>query len=448
MQNNSLSISASIAMFAFALLYFYTNISFYSTLGIVQFVFFISKFFFDLGKKIEIRDIMILLATLQWVIGPILSYLFVIDDPIFYMSVDEKTYMSFAFPANLTFAIGLYLPLWPKKLDENAIFNQIKQTLEKYPNLDLLFIGGGLFLNLTEKFYPSVLGFFVYLLASIRFIGLYLLILRNRPYKWVIFSLVILSFASLSLANAMFHDFLLWLSFMVIIIAFIYKFSNIQKIILFLGGLFLILSIQLVKGQFRSLNQEERTIGQFYDMASESYNADASIFTDVFIQYNINRLNQGWIISRIMYNVPLFEPFADGETIWRGIKASLVPRFLNPEIKTFVGFSEYFYRFTGLKLAYGTSMDISIMGEAYANYGVNGGVFFMLILGLFYNFILSRIFIYSVNTPTLILMIPLMFLQVVKAETDFTSSMNYLVKAIMVVFMIYFGLRKMLGMNI
>jgi hypothetical protein len=93
-------------------------------------------------------------------------------------------------------------------------------------------------------------------------------------------------------------------------------------------------------------------------------------------------------------------------------------------------------------------MDISIMGEAYANYGVNGGVIFMFFLGLFYNFILSRIFIYSVNTPTLILMIPLMFLQVVKAETDFTSSMNYLVKAIMVVFMIYFGLRKMLGMNI
>jgi hypothetical protein len=45
-------------------------------------------------------------------------------------------------------------------------------------------------------------------------------------------------------------------------------------------------------------------------------------------------------------------------------------------------------------------------------------------------------------------MIPILFFHVVKAETDFTSSMNFLIKAIIVVVIIYLGLRQILGMNV
>jgi len=446
--STSLSISSLIALFSFIILYFYTQLYFYSMLGIVLFIFFIIKFFFDLGNKIDIRDIMIILAALQWLIGPTLAYTFIEDDPIFYMSVPQETYMDFIFPATLMFVVGLYLPLWKKHLEEVHILNNIKTIIQKYPNIDLLFILGGTFLTLIENYLPGIFRFFIYLLASVRFVGLYFLILKDRPFKWYIFGFVIISFASISAQQAMFHDLILWLGFMMVIIAFIYRISVWQKIIIFLTGIFFIITIQVVKGEFRSLNTSERTIGEFYDIAAENLQDDSFLFSEAFINYNITRINQGWIIARIMYYTPNFEPFAEGETIWRGIKASILPRFLMPEIKTFAGYSAYFERFTGQSLALGTSMDISIIGEAYANYGVFGGAVFMFFLGLFYNFILFQIFRLSINNPSLLFMLPIMFLHVVKAETDFSTTMNFLVKAIMVIYGIFWGLRSFFGMKI
>ena len=446
--STSLSISSAVASISLILLNFTTDLYFYSTLGLAFFLFFAVKFFFELGNKIDIRDVMILMASLQWVVGPILAYIFITDDPIFYMAVDEQTYIDFVVPATFMFALGLYLPFWKKILREDLIVENIRTIVNKYPNLDFLFIFGGIFFTLIAGFLPRSLGFFIYLLASIRFIGLYFLILRNRPFKWYIFAFVLISFATISLRQAMFHDLILWLIFMVIIIAFIYRITIPQKIILFILGIVFLLAIQLVKGEFRSLNSSDRSIGEFYDLATENIQDENLLYSDAFIFYNITRINQGWIIARIMYYTPTFEPFANGETIWKGIKASLLPRFLMPEMKTFAGYSEYFERFTGQELARGTSMDLSILGEAYANYGIFGGAMFMFFLGLFYNFILFQIFRLSVNNPSLLFMIPIMFLHVVKAETDFTTTMNFLIKAIMVSYGIFWGLRTFFGMKI
>jgi len=447
MQNNSLGINIGISLFVFGLMYFYTEINFASSLGVVLFVFFVSKFFFDLGKKIEIRDIMIILASLQWIIGPILAYTFNPDDPIFYMSVDEKTYMDFVIPANYAFAIGLYLPIFRVNRNDDFILQSLKEIVNKYPNLDLIFIIGGSFLHLISGFFPAFLAFFAYLLGNFRFVGLYFLLIRDRPYKWFIFTAVIISFITLHFEHAMFHDLLLWLGFMLIIIAYIYKISIAKKTIIFIASIVFIVSIQTVKGDFRTMSMEDRTIETFYDLASQNFNAEF-ITSDVFVLYNINRINQGWIIARIMYNMPMFEPFADGETIWRAIKASFIPRFLDPDIKTNVGYSQYFKRFTGQALASGTSMDISILGEAYANYGTSGGVLTMLLLGIAYNFIFNQIIKKSYSYPSLFFMIPIMFLQVIKAETDFTSTFNFLVKGSMVVVGVIVGLRNMFGLKI
>src|SRR5690606_15706315 len=98
---------------------------------------------------------------------------------------------------------------------------------------------------------------------------------------------------------------------------------------------------------------------------------------------NVNiRLNQGWIISAIMYNVPFKEPFADGSTIAEAVSASILPRFLDKNKKR-AGGQENFEKFTGLQIGSGTSMGLSIIGESYANFDVIGGIVFMGVWGLF-----------------------------------------------------------------
>ena len=98
-------------------------------------------------------------------------------------------------------------------------------------------------------------------------------------------------------------------------------------------------------------------------------------------KFNVTRLNQGWIIARILYWVPDREPFARGETISATLRATLLPRILDPG-KLEIGGQTYFTRFTGLTL-YRTSMDLSVAGEMYANFGYWGALLGVFVFGGF-----------------------------------------------------------------
>jgi hypothetical protein len=148
-----------------------------------------------------------------------------------------------------------------------------------------------------------------------------------------------------------------------------------------------------------------------------------------------------------MNYVPYNQPFADGETIENAFTASLLPRFI-AESKSTAGGRENMFRFTGIELQQGTSMNISIIGEAYANYGRTGGMVFMLFIGLVFSFILRFILLKSQENSTLLLWIPFLFLQVIKAETDLITTLNYVVKASIAMFIVFWSFRYILKVEI
>ena len=84
-----------------------------------------------------------------------------------------------------------------------------------------------------------------------------------------------------------------------------------------------------------------------------------------------------------MNNVPSQTPFARGETIRNALVASVFPRFLYPD-KPIAGGRENMENYAGISLNENTSMDISQVGEAYANFGEMGGIIMMFVLGLFF----------------------------------------------------------------
>lgn len=439
----------TIGFFSFIVFITVFSLGVFSSFGLALFLFFGTKFFYEIGKKIEIRDIIILLALLEWVVGSFFAYRFFPDDDFYYMAVEINEYMSFVVPASSAFIAGLYLPFWKKRKSENQYLSQIKQFVKKYKNLDIILIFIGIISKLIIDIVPSSIRFVLFLFSGLRFIGLYFLFLSDRKYKST-FIFIILGWLFLTaLRETIFHDLLLWLGFFVVIVAFITKPSLRKKLISLFAILFLTIAIQTVKYSFREAIRggADGSISLFTDLVQEKVITGDYAASETNLSSMVTRINQGWIIARIMSWTPSREPFAGGETIIEAIKASLLPRFLAPN-KVKAGGRTYFTRFTGKDISDNTSMGLSLLGEAYANYGKFGGSVFMFLIGLFYNLFIFRIYKIANKHPAIIFFIPLIFLQVVKAETDFSVILNYLVKASIVVWFIFWSLNKFLKIRI
>jgi len=253
MNNNKLSLIFGAGLFTFVIAFTFLNLTFNSIISISIFAMFSTKFYLELGEKIEIRDIIILIALLQWTIGPLLSYAYIKSDSFYYMVIPESEYMDYVFPASLLFIFGLYFPIGTKKINENEILAKIKDRLSNYPHLDLILIGSGLFSAWIKDSTPVSIRFAFYLLANMRFIGLFILLLGQRPYKWTIFGVIIFLFFTTTVQEGMFHDFILWGTFIFVVLAFILKFSHQMKILLLASMLFGVVIIQSVKHEFRKI---------------------------------------------------------------------------------------------------------------------------------------------------------------------------------------------------
>ena len=430
----------------------FTDLGILSIIGCSSFIYFCVKFFDELGSKIEIRDLMIIIALLQWVVGPVLSYSFFPDDPMYHMSVDESEYMGYVVPASLLFIAGLYLPIYRKEKAEDEKLDKIREIMKLQPNLDLILIGVGIFANFAESFTPSSIRFFLYLMGSLRYIGLYFLLLNDTRSNKLFYVIPILMWLFMhAIGEGMFHDMLLWMGFLFLVAALIYKINLVQKMVYFFSLIILVSIVQIAKHEYRKeIGQMESQQGSlsasqkgsvFSNIVQNKLTSPSDLFSSVYLSYNVTRINQGWIIARIMNYTPKIEPFAEGETIKDGLYA-LFPRFMFPD-KAIAGGKKNFERFTGKHLREGTSMNLSVMGEAYANFGTTGGMMFMFFIAFLFNFVLGQIFRLSDRFPSLILWIPLIFLQVVKAETDFVTVINYLFKACVVVALVFFSFQKL-----
>lgn len=360
------------------------------------------------------------------------------------MYIEPEEYYSFLIPASIFFLLGLNLLNY--RINMVGIRAAIEGKVRENPRLPYYLISIGFASILLSSFVPASLRFFLYLLTGLRFVGALYLLYSDFKQKWLILWLVFIFAAISSLGTGMFHDLLLWAAFVFLYIAK-YKHMTIRtKLLIVIVGLFFAFVIQIAKAEYRKViwgssfqgNQTEL----FTSIVEEQLGSDEDMEGDSQYHSVVIRLNQGWIISRVMYYVPDFENYADGETIKEALSASILPRFLNPTKKG-AGGQENFERFTGFMLSSRTSMGTSVIGEAYANYGPNGAAFFMLLYGLVIAFFLRQFLKLSEhNSPTLILWLPIILFQVVKAETELVVVLNHLIKASILVLLIYWISRK------
>lgn len=409
----------------------YVGLMSFAFLGWALFALVLYEFQKRLDEGLPLIQLVGVLATLQWIVGPLLAYNADLDFGKYGMRISEDDYSSFALPGTVAMLAGLYL---------TGIAMKQRDVLRLIASQDCLWIGlalGAVSLvgEIANRFGPETLQFAFLLLTQLRYIGALYLLRWHSPWRWPLIGLFLFPLVSQTAESAMFHSVLIWFG-----IVFCYWFALKrrtlkQKWALIAGAAFFAFTIQSIKASYRDKvwAGEEAS---FIDEVANFWSSKENFISDYTKAGNIIRINQGWIIATVMSYVPDGEPHANGETVVTAVRSALIPRFLDPD-KEGAGGRDNFMRFTGLFLFENTSMGISPLGEAYANFGINGGIAAMLAYGLLFGLAVRFCFRFSLKHPHFIFWIPLIFYQAIKAETDLVSVLNQITKGGLLAFGCY-----------
>jgi len=435
------------------------NYLFITSLGIAFSVYILLEFTDKLGKVVPIKEFITLIASFQWIVGAKIGYNIGKVHYKYYMYVDEDTYMTYIVPGVIFFYLGLKLIRSNLSIIAVKRFMQKNRTAAKRLAYFLLTIGLLSFMISKIVRLPAV-AFIFYLTNLLIYVAVihFMILFPNK--KWQLFIISIGFFFLFSLGSGLFHDLIITAAFLLF-----FLFSERTKMRLKIGvllfGLFSLYTLQLVKGDYREIiwesNKNANPIEAFFSVLEAEFAPANPVVNTVQLNKNaeleeqttINtRLNQGWIISKIMDNVPHNQEYLQGKTIMESIEAAVLPRFLFPNKKGANDALINFRKITGIDITRGTSMGLSVIGEFYANYGQVGGWLAMLIYGLFLAIFIKMLQnIIAGGSPLILLWLIFFFFQVVKAETDFIKIFNHLIKSFLFFIFIQFG-SSLLGMDL
>ncbi len=144
---------------------------------------------------------------------------------------------------------------------------------------------------------------------------------------------MILVFGSIvvsSLGEAMFHDLLTWMIMLGAVLAIKFKPGITLKTAVAFGFILLVVIIQQLKGDYRKTVQAQGGGVGSFEQVYDSRVEQNSLFNFQSLAASNTRINQGFIVTNIMYTVPDKVPFEDGKELWKIIEAAFLPRILAP----------------------------------------------------------------------------------------------------------------------
>jgi hypothetical protein len=433
--------------------------TFYEGISIFLFVYFFVLFYKSIGVSYNLIAIPILLLVAECLIGSVLVYRYYNDHPFiiafqYYMFIDAETYFAYVVPATIAMIIGLVLPFRSKNAQTQSIKDAISRTkryLEEKSNIGRFLIIIGASALILKIFSPYELEYVFYLLEKLIVIGAFYIYFSKDPYRTHFMLGAVFLLLLQSIFQGMFGDLVYILILGGLLILLNKQFSHFKKIGFILLLMFFILSIQSIKTEYRRLtwyggggdrNQTEI----FTTLLFDKMTAPEQIFTMEGFMPVVVRMNQGMIVSRVMGYIPEKKPFADGETILNSTFSTFVPRIFWPD-KPIAGGKYNMQRFTGMEVE-GYSMNVGVIGEAYGNFGKNGGVVFMFVYGVFFNLVFYFLIGLLKKNPTLILWVPFIFVNAVQAETDTLMTINSTIKNILFVGLLYWSFKRYLKIKL
>ena len=395
--------------------------------------------FNSIGHVIPVRYLLGSFMCVQFFIGPVLAYNGLDEYQYFMykMKVSEVQYFTYTLPAIVLFIVGLHLYAGNLK-GEVVDQSRIAAFVQNNSSLPYFFIILGFSSSVIGSFFGSDLGFVFYLLGGFKFIGLFLLILGTKQLKALALILVLGSIISSSLGSGMFHDLLTWIIFIGAVFAIKYKLNNNIKLVACFFFIIGAVIIQVMKGSYReatSITGTEQAGIKTFSRLVEEKKENHSLLSNESLATSSIRINQGFIITNILYTVPERVPFSNGEQMYKLFEAGILPRIIAPN-KLKAGDRVIFTKYSGIPLLEGTSMGLSSVGDAYLNFGVFGGCLFMFFLGILYSGILNMFYKYGHKYPILILFSALVFYYPIRPDCEFQTILGHLFKSLFLIYMI------------
>ncbi|HMH33595.1 MAG TPA: hypothetical protein VK543_11220, partial [Puia sp.] len=168
-----------VSFLTFIIFSVFTELSNWEALSVALFVHFMLDFLQNLGKKVVIFDITILLATATCLVMPAIFYHYYTRDNrlahiwIKYMLIPSDEYFSFAFPAVLMMILGFRAPLGRSHIDKNpyVYMQRMQQELQHKPRVGMILISVGLVSGLFTNFVPEDIKQFFYFLDHLIYVG-------------------------------------------------------------------------------------------------------------------------------------------------------------------------------------------------------------------------------------------------------------------------------------
>lgn len=447
-----------------AIIYLFYNLIFADNLLItsigLSFSLYIALIFLQtIGKQIPLKELIILIACSQWIVGAKIGYAIGKVHYKYYMYVEEEVYMTYVVPGVILFYFGLVMVKFSITKDGLTKYFEVNRESMSIISSRILIVGLTSFLVSSIIKIPQ-LAFVFYLSNLLIYVAAahYMYLIPQR--KTLIFISTIFLMFIISLQSGFFHDLIISAAFL-IFFWFTKKTTYLSKLAIVSVGFMSLYIIQVVKSEYRAIIWKSQgnvsVVSAFLDVLENEFAPTNEASNTIEInsnsgseeQNNINtRLNQGWIISKVLDNVPKNQEFLEGETIVEAIKSSFLPRFLFPNKKGAEQALINFRTISGIDLNKGTSMGLSVIGEFYGNYGIVGGWLAMFIYGLFLAVIIKYLAQgLGEGSPLILLWFILFFFQVIKAETDFIKILNHLVKSIVFFLFIKF-IFKWLNINL
>lgn len=394
---------------------------------------------------IVLPHISILVAGLQYVLAAWLSIYFPAENSEYDMGQVLPYYLSYAGPVLVAIVVGWTLCLIKFPIPKRALPDAAPELLAE---LDILLLVGFLAAGVSTVVQAPALAFFFLLLSNLRYLSIYWRMLaRGSGWHWRV-ALVLGVEVLTAAGSAMFHTLLIWTFWTFAVWAYCFRPRRATVAVALAVVCFLLPAIQESKWRLRngplvsnpvtaveeadspvsSLSQARVWLSYLASSLTHSLmlNLDPQFISDAAV-----RFNQGWIITRVITYVPDATPFAQGDTIKDALVAALVPRIIFPE-KVFAGGREKMRQYTGIELSEGTSMNLGLAGEMYANFGYIGGILacgaYVFAFGLLFRWFCSR----AARQPLWWGIVPYVFYSIIKAEDDVAFGINWAVKAIIV----------------
>jgi hypothetical protein len=394
------------------------------------FIVWLINMIYSVSDGFLIRQIFVLFMALQYFVGPTLSYAFSSSET-YNMMVPSKEFFSFAFPSVLLFGAGLYFKT--QKSDEDKVFKQLG-VATKMLSLNDKFLDGLMIFSLIADFLgfspPEALSFVFYIIYCLKYAYVCYIIVTKPKINYVLLGLPILFLIVQTLQTAMFHDLVTWSIFWGLAVCMRVK-PKVRTVVsaILVFSLFIVI-IQISKQAYRAKAWGGET-GQ-NDAGLDSYTeavqnkTEGGISTDELSE-NIVRINQGWILARVIDFVPKYTEHEGFDLINKYAEAAFLPRAFAPD-KLTAGNKEVFAKYTGLQLQSKTSMGLGILADSWISFGLEGGLFMMFVYGLIMNLFLKYFESLIQKFPLLYFFLPLVFIYPIRPDCETQTSFGHLVK--------------------